>query len=107
MYKRQLKYVSGRSGSVKSVNEFVQAVQPSTVASTLSLETMRKDVADILDVDLDEVDVEENLIFLGLDSIRVMTLHSRWKALGFNVELAEMVALHTIKEWWEATQITA
>ena len=68
---------------------------------------MRKDVADILDVDLDEVDVDENLIFLGLDSIRVMTLHSRWKALGFNVELAEMVALHTIKDWWEATQVTA
>ncbi|WP_045398299.1 isochorismatase family protein [Vibrio campbellii] len=102
-----LKYVAGRSGCVKSVNEFIKTMKPSDSSSALSLESMRKDVADILDVDLDEVDVDENLIFLGLDSIRVMTLHSRWKALGFNVELAEMVALHTIKDWWEATQITA
>ena len=101
-----LKYVAGRSGCVKSVNEFIKPMKPSDSSSALSLESMRKDVADILDVDLDEVDVDENLIFLGLDSIRVMTLHSRWKALGFNVELAEMVALHTIKDWWEATQAT-
>lgn len=102
-----LKYVAGRSGCVKSVNEFIKTMKPSDSSSALSLESMRKDVADILDVDLDEVDVDENLIFLGLDSIRVMTLHSRWKALGFNVALAEMVALHTIKDWWEATQVTA
>lgn len=102
-----LKYVAGRSGCVKSVNEFIKTIKPSDSSSALSLESMRKDVADILDVDLDEVDVDENLIFLGLDSIRVMTLHSRWKALGFNVELAEMVALHTIKDWWEATQVTS
>ncbi|AUV86367.1 isochorismatase family protein [Vibrio campbellii] len=102
-----LKYVAGRSGCVKSVNEFIKTMKPSDSSSALSLESMRKDVADILDVDLDEVDVDENLIFLGLDSIRVMTLHSRWKVLGFNVELAEMVALHTIKDWWEATQVTA
>ncbi|HDM8205716.1 TPA: isochorismatase family protein [Vibrio campbellii] len=102
-----LKYVAGRSGCVKSVNEFIKTMKPSDSSSVLSLESMRKDVADILDVDLDEVDVDENLIFLGLDSIRVMTLHSRWKALGFNVELAEMVALHTIKDWWEATRVTA
>ena len=102
-----LKYVAGRSGCMKSVNEFIKTMKPSDSSSALSLESMRKDVADILDVDLDEVDVDENLIFLGLDSIRVMTLHSRWKALGFNVELAEMVALHTIKDWWEATQVTA
>ena len=102
-----LKYVAGRSGCVKSVNEFIKTIKPSDSSSALSLESMRKDVADILDVDLDEVDVDENLIFLGLDSIRVMTLHSRWKVLGFNVELAEMVALHTIKDWWEATQVTA
>ncbi|WP_394155928.1 isochorismatase family protein [Vibrio campbellii] len=102
-----LKYVAGRSGCVKSVNEFIKTMKPSDSSSALSLESMRKDVADILDVDLDEVDVDENLIFLGLDSIRVMTLHSRWKTLGFNVELAEMVALHTIKDWWEATQVTA
>ncbi|BDR15166.1 isochorismatase family protein [Vibrio sp. STUT-A11] len=104
-----LKYISSRSGCVKSVDDFVTSVSSDASLSTsnLSLEAMRKDVADILEVDLDEVDVDENLIFLGLDSIRVMTLHSRWKMLGLDIELAEMVAKNTIKDWWEAAQVLA
>ncbi|MBF4436901.1 isochorismatase family protein, partial [Vibrio anguillarum] len=69
-----LKYVASRSGSVKSVDEFIDSVTTRSFGE-LSLESMRQDVANILDVDLDEVDVDENLIFLGLDSIRIMTLH--------------------------------
>ena len=68
---------------------------------------MRQDVANILDVDLDEVDVDENLIFLGLDSIRIMTLHSRWKKIGIDIELAEMVGKNTIKDWWDSVQVAA
>jgi len=95
-----LKYVAGRSGNVKSVDQFVKSIESGSPEKELSLERMRQDVADILEVDLDEVDVDENLIFLGLDSIRVMTLHSCWKKMGFDVELAEMVAQNTIKDWW-------
>lgn len=104
-----LKYISGRSGCIKSVDDFVTSVSSgiSLPSSALSLEIMRKEVADILEVDLDEVDVDENLIFLGLDSIRVMTLHSRWKKQGLDIALSEMVAKNTIRDWWEAAQVQA
>lgn len=101
-----LKYVASRSGSVKSVDEFIDSVTTRSFGE-LSLESMRQDVANILDVDLDEVDVDENLIFLGLDSIRIMTLHSRWKKIGIDIELAEMVGKNTIKDWWDSVQVAA
>ncbi|MBF4327629.1 isochorismatase, partial [Vibrio anguillarum] len=90
----------------KSVDEFIDSVTTRSFGE-LSLESMRQDVANILDVDLDEVDVDENLIFLGLDSIRIMTLHSRWKKIGIDIELAEMVGKNTIKDWWDSVQVAA
>jgi bifunctional isochorismate lyase/aryl carrier protein len=88
------------------VDEFIDSVTTRSFGE-LSLESMRQDVANILDVDLDEVDVDENLIFLGLDSIRIMTLHSRWKKIGIDIELAEMVGKNTIKDWWDSVQVAA
>ncbi|MCG7488008.1 isochorismatase family protein [Vibrio sp. Of14-4] len=102
-----LQYVAGRTGNVKSVDQFVEAVAPCVSHGEVSLESMRQDVADILEVELEEVEVDENLIFLGLDSIRVMTLHSRWKKSGFDIELSEMVAKNTIKDWWDIAQVPA
>ena len=88
------------------MDEFIDSVTTRSFGE-LSLESMRQDVANILDVDLDEVDVDENLIFLGLDSIRIMTLHSRWKKIGIDIELAEMVGKNTIKDWWDSVQVAA
>ncbi|PKG40107.1 isochorismatase family protein [Psychromonas sp. Urea-02u-13] len=99
-----LKYVAGRSGSVKSITQLSNEISRTTRSAVLSLESMRKDVAGILDIDLDEVDVKENLIFIGLDSIRVMTLHDRWKKQGFNIDLSDMVKKNTLEEWYQATQ---
>jgi bifunctional isochorismate lyase/aryl carrier protein len=99
-----LKYVTGRSGSVKSIAQLSKEISRTTRSAALSLESMRKDVAGILDIDLDEVDVKENLIFLGLDSIRVMTLHDRWKKQGVKIDLSDMVKKNTLEEWYQATQ---
>ena len=99
-----LKYVTGRSGCVKSIEQLSKDLSRTTSSAELSLESMRKDVAGILDIDLDEVDVKENLIFLGLDSIRVMTLHDRWKKQGFNIDLSDMVKKNTLEEWCQAAQ---
>lgn len=99
-----LKYVTGRSGSVKSIEQLNKDLSCTTSSAELSLESMRKDVAGILDIDLDEVDVKENLIFLGLDSIRVMTLHDRWKKQGFKIDLSDMVKKNTLEEWCQAAQ---
>nr|MBF4301894.1 isochorismatase [Vibrio anguillarum] len=39
--------------------------------------------------------------------IRIMILHSRWKKIGIDIELAEMVGKNTIKDWWDSVQVAA
>ncbi|MFI5771616.1 phosphopantetheine-binding protein [Streptomyces sp. NPDC051658] len=49
---------------------------------TLSPERVRADVAELLDCDPAEIAPDENLVDLGLDSVRIMALVGRWRAAG-------------------------
>ncbi|MCX4678851.1 phosphopantetheine-binding protein [Streptomyces sp. NBC_01433] len=49
---------------------------------TLSPERVRADVAELLDRDPAGIAPEENLVDLGLDSVRIMILVERWRAAG-------------------------
>ncbi|MFH8786572.1 phosphopantetheine-binding protein [Streptomyces roseoverticillatus] len=67
---------------------------------SLSLDSVRLDVAAVLGEEPADVSVDENLQDLGLDSIRVMTLVERWRAAGNRVEFAELIeATPTIRGW--------
>ncbi|WP_424889139.1 phosphopantetheine-binding protein [Streptomyces sp. XH2] len=67
---------------------------------SLSLDSVRLDVAAVLGEEPGDVSVDENLQDLGLDSIRVMTLVERWRAAGTAVEFAELIeATPTIRGW--------
>ncbi|MFC9236469.1 phosphopantetheine-binding protein [Streptomyces decoyicus] len=63
----------------------------------LTLDQIRKDVADSLGEDAEDIPLDENLVDYGLDSIRIMSLVERWRRehgvqVGF-VDLAEKPAL--------------
>ncbi|MEV5122718.1 phosphopantetheine-binding protein [Streptomyces decoyicus] len=63
----------------------------------LTLDQIRKDVADSLGEDAADIPLDENLVDYGLDSIRIMSLVERWRRehgvqVGF-VDLAEKPAL--------------
>jgi bifunctional isochorismate lyase/aryl carrier protein len=64
----------------------------------LTLERMRDDVADLLGAPV--VD-DAPLIEQGLDSIRLMTLVERWRAMGVAVTFAELAEHPTLAEWGE------
>ncbi|MFD7715022.1 phosphopantetheine-binding protein [Streptomyces sp. NPDC059814] len=49
---------------------------------TMSPERVRADVAEMLDCDPAEIAPGENLVDLGLDSMRIMVLVERWRAAG-------------------------
>ncbi|WP_412497833.1 isochorismatase family protein [Vibrio furnissii] len=92
-----LNYLAGRAASVQTVHAVEQALarKPS-----LTLDQMCVDVAEALSLDLDEVDVNENLLFLGLDSIRAMVLLEKWRPYGVNVTFAQLIEKVTLHEWW-------
>ncbi|HEV2780404.1 MAG TPA: phosphopantetheine-binding protein [Actinophytocola sp.] len=58
---------------------------------------MRADVAEVLH--LDEVPADQNLFEIGLDSIRLMTLLERWRAVGAEVTFLELAERPTLDGW--------
>ncbi|ENM5772516.1 isochorismatase family protein [Vibrio mimicus] len=92
-----LNYLAGRAASVQTLQEVEQALSSK---QSLTLDQMCVDVAETLSLDLDEVDINENLLFLGLDSIRAMVLLEKWRHYGVNVTFAQLIEKVTLQEWW-------
>ncbi|MCK9509963.1 MAG: phosphopantetheine-binding protein [Pigmentiphaga sp.] len=81
-----------------------QASPSAQPAGTLSLERLRADVAAILHEDPAEILDDDNLIDLGLDSIRAMALVTRWREAGADVEFAELAERAELAHWWRLIQ---
>jgi aryl carrier-like protein len=74
----------------------------------LTLDRIRRDVADCLGEEPADIPLDENLVDYGLDSIRIMSLVERWRRehgveCGF-VDLAERPA---IDAWAPLLGVTA
>ncbi len=103
-HQHALEFITGRTGSVKAVQNVIGEINASTNTNrsfNFNLDVMKKDVADILDLDLDDVDVDENLMLLGLDSIRAMSLFDLWRKVGVSVSFTEVIKKVTLREWWQ------
>ncbi|GAA1009563.1 hypothetical protein Aple_045610 [Acrocarpospora pleiomorpha] len=68
---------------------------------SLSYERVREDVVDVLAEPPAELSDDENLLDLGLDSIRVMSLVERWRAAGVDTTFAELAERPTVADWWK------
>ncbi|MEE3850346.1 phosphopantetheine-binding protein [Gordonia sp. LSe1-13] len=62
-----------------------------TTSSTLTRERIIEDIAEILQVPATEIGDETNVLDVGLDSVRLMSLIERWRAAG--AVKADLVAL--------------
>ncbi|XAW90582.1 isochorismatase family protein [Vibrio sp. CDRSL-10 TSBA] len=92
-----LKYLAGRAANVQTLSSVEQALSAET---ELTLDQMCLDVAQVLSLEPEEIDVSENLLFFGLDSIRAMTLLEKWRPYGVTVTFAELIEKVTLQEWW-------
>lgn len=68
--------------------------------AALTLERMRQDIAKLLHESPDQIEDDDNLMDLGLDSMRIMKLASRWRAAGASMEFSDMAAQATLTHWW-------
>ncbi|MGC0422039.1 phosphopantetheine-binding protein [Embleya sp. AB8] len=72
------------------------------MTSTLTLDLIRADVAEILGEDPTEIPADENLVDYGLDSVRVMALIERWsREHGVTVDFADLAERPTLEGWAE------
>lgn len=68
----------------------------------LSAERIRADVAELIGCDPTEIEPEENLTDLGLDSVRTMVLIDRWRAArAASLEYADLAEQPELAHWTE------
>jgi aryl carrier-like protein len=66
----------------------------------LTREAMRADLARALRLPPEEIGDDDDLVDLGLDSMRAMTLLARWSERGVALELAAVSETVTLGAWW-------
>ncbi|MCX5043512.1 amino acid adenylation domain-containing protein [Aldersonia sp. NBC_00410] len=68
----------------------------------MSRTAIRDEVGQLLNQPGPAIGDAENLISLGLDSIRMMKLAGRWRKRGFDINFAQLAAEPTIERWYAA-----
>jgi aryl carrier-like protein len=70
----------------------------------LTLERMRADVAKLISEAPDDVRDDDNLMDLGLDSMRVLGLVMAWGEHGIALEFSHLAEHTTLGGWWQVVQ---
>ncbi|MDZ7922933.1 MAG: isochorismatase family protein [Marinagarivorans sp.] len=104
-----LRYISQRCGSVFNLHQVKQqllngvdgsVVNDFSVSTALTLATLKKDVANILNVNASDISNNDNLMDWGLDSIRLMALVNDWKKYNAALEFSDLAENVTLNEWF-------
>lgn len=66
----------------------------------LTIDRVRAEIAELAGVSTAEVTDDVNLMDLGLDSLRAMSLAERWMKAGIPVEFSELAEEPTLRHWW-------
>ncbi|WP_462170359.1 isochorismatase [Pseudoalteromonas xiamenensis] len=98
-HNQAMQYIATRCGQVQLLDEVIEALRPSDSSQIISVKSIQQAIASVLSIDVTEVLPDENLIYLGLDSIRVMVLIDAWRAQGIDIRLAELSECTTVLEW--------
>jgi len=70
----------------------------------LTLARMRADVAEMLGEAPEDIGNDENLMDLGLDSMRVLGLVLAWGNTGIALEFSHLAEHATLGGWWTVVQ---
>lgn len=80
------------------------STEQETPRRALTLEQMRADIAELIHESPDQVMLDDNLMDLGLDSMRLMSLLERWSRQGVELDFSLVAERLTLGGWWELAQ---
>lgn len=66
---------------------------------SLDRDTILADTAQILEVDVAEIDPSVSLVDQGLDSVRLMALVERWRDAGADVDFVSLATEPDLEQW--------
>ena len=75
--------------------------------SEVTLDKMRADIAEMIGEEPDAIGIDDNLMDLGLDSMRLMNLILLWQEAGVDLDFGEFAERFTLRGWWEAVEARA
>ncbi len=90
-----LRYTAGRCGRVLTSEQLLDALAPQTDDG---LARLRAELLPLLDDD-DEIGDDDNLLDYGLDSVRIMSLVTRWRQQGHDLDFVALVKNPTLNHW--------
>lgn len=94
-----IEYVAGCCGVCMTTDKVLAAL-----SSGLTLEQMRADIAALLHEDPSEIALDDNLMDLGLDSLRAMNLLEKWSRQGVQLDFSRVAERPTLGGWWQLAQ---
>jgi bifunctional isochorismate lyase/aryl carrier protein len=95
-----LDYVAQRCGVVASTATVAGAIKPAA-AWHANRAALQAEVAELLALPATDLLPDDNLLFAGLDSIRLMSLIERWRRAGVEATFVELAERPTLADWWE------
>lgn len=97
-------YIAKRCGRVVTLEEVELSIKSAdTLAeedTRLSLPHIKADIAAILQMHVQDINDDDSLFDLGLDSIRLMDLVEQWRKQGAQVQLLDFVDSPSVSECW-------
>lgn len=73
--------------------------------AALTLDGLRQTLAKQLEIDASEIQDDDNLFMLGLDSVSLMTLVGQWREQGLSVEFQDLVEEPTLNDWQQRLKL--
>lgn len=92
-----LEYISQRAGMVRST---AQVLAELGAALPADMNALHVEVAKMLEMPQSDLGLDDNLLYAGLDSIRLMSLLERWKRAGANLSFVQLAEHPTVAQWW-------
>ncbi len=99
-HRMALEWVSQRCGCVLATDALVQQLYPPQPLPA-SLDALRQRVAQLLQMPASDLRDDDDLLLMGLDSIRLMSLVESLRQAGADLEFVDLAERPTLGEWWD------
>ena len=70
-------------------------------APVLTLERLRADVARMVGEAPEDIALDDNLMDVGLDSMRMLNLIMGWNDAGLKIDFSDLAEHTTLEGWWK------